>query len=154
MMTISPFHKKYAQEFKDLNLEWLEHFFYVEPYDMKVLSNPESYIINKGGHIFFSLENNKVTGTVALMYIEDGVFELTKMAVDKTLRGRGIGQALMKHCISFAQANDLEKLILYSNTLLENAIYMYKKWGFKEVALEDISNYERANIKMELQIRL
>lgn len=152
-MTIIPYHKKYASAFKELNIEWLETYFYVEPYDLEVLSNPETYIIDKGGHIFFSIENNQVTGTVALMPMFPGILELTKMAVNKKIRGQGVGQQLMKHCISFAQEQQLEKLILYSNTLLDNAIYIYKKWGFVEIALEEDSNYERANIKMELVFR-
>lgn len=149
-MTIIPYHKKHAQSFKDLNIEWLETYFYVEPFDLEVLSNPERYIIDKGGYIFFSIENEKITGTVALMPMENKVFELTKMAVNRNLRGKGVGQYLMQYCIAFAQIHKLEKLILYSNTLLENAIYIYKKWGFKEIPLETDAHYERANIKMEL----
>lgn len=149
-MTIIPYHKKYAPAFKELNIAWLETYFYVEPYDLEVLSNPETYIIDKGGYIFFSLEDNQVTGTVALMPMYPGVLELTKMAVKKEDRSKGIGQQLMKHCISFAQEQKLNKLVLYSNKVLENAIYIYKKWGFVEIPLEANSNYERANIKMEL----
>ena len=57
----------FAQEFYKLNVEWLESFFYVEDFDREVLSNPKKYIINKGGHIFFVLENQTIIGTVALM---------------------------------------------------------------------------------------
>jgi GNAT superfamily N-acetyltransferase len=152
-MSIIPYHKQHAQAFKDLNIEWLETYFYVEPYDLEVLSNPDTYIIDKGGHIFFSMKNEKVTATVALMKIEENVYELTKMAVDKTMRGRGIGQLLIHHCIDFARKNKFNKLVLYSNTKLENAIYIYKKWGFEEIELESSSSYERANIKMELILK-
>jgi len=152
-MSIIPYHKQYAGVFKDLNIEWLETYFYVENYDLEVLSNPDTYIMDKGGHIFFSTENEKVTGTVALMQMEENVFELTKMAVHTTMRGKGIGQLLVEHCINFAKKNNLKKLILYSNTKLENAIYIYKKWGFQQIELETNSSYERANIKMELVLR-
>ncbi len=151
-MNIIPYHREFSSAFKSLNIEWLETYFYVEPYDLEVLSNPEKYIINKGGHIFFSVERNTVCGTVALMPVLPGVFELTKMAVVPTARGKGIGQQLMNHCILFAQENQLKKIILYSNTKLENAIYIYRKWGFKEIELENASSYERADIKMELII--
>ncbi len=150
-MKIINYQEKYAATFKALNIEWLETYFYVEPYDLEVLSNPDTYIISKGGHIFFAVLEGKVVGTVALMPMKEPfVFELTKMAVDTTIRGKGIGQQLMQHCISFAKTNKLDKLVLYSNTVLENAIYIYKKWGFVEIPLETTSNYERANIKMEL----
>jgi len=152
-MSIIYYHKQHALAFKDLNIEWLETYFYVEPYDLEVLSNPDTYIIGKGGHIFFSMEHDTVTGTVALMKMEENVYELTKMAVNKTIRGKGFGQLLMKHCIDFAIEKKFDKLVLYSNTKLENAIYIYKKWGFREIPLESTSSYERANIKMELLLR-
>ena len=61
---------------------------------------------------------------------EPNVFELTKMAVSPNQRGKKIGQQLMQQCIDFAQSQGFPKLILYSNTRLENAIYIYRKYGF------------------------
>lgn len=83
---------------------------------------------------------------------EKDVFELTKMAVLPDYRGKGIGQQLLNYCILFAKKQNFKKLVLYSNTQLENAIYIYKKWGFEEISLESTSSYERANIKMELPL--
>ena len=140
----------FAQEFYKLNVEWLESFFYVEDFDREVLSNPKKYIINKGGHIFFVLENQTIIGTVALMKNKKNSFELTKMAIIPEKRGNKIGQQLMKYCIEFAEENNFDKLILYSNTILKNAIHIYKKYGFKEVHVEENSPYKRSNIKMEL----
>ncbi|RZN82684.1 MAG: GNAT family N-acetyltransferase [Winogradskyella sp.] len=144
---------KYKQYFYDYNIEWLETFFYVEPYDREVLSKPETYIINKGGHIFFAKGNEVILGTVALMPTEDiGVFELTKMAVLPEARGQRIGQKLLQHCIDFAKSEQLKGLLLYSNTKLENAIYLYRKYGFIELELEKDNPYERADIKMLLEL--
>ena len=151
-MKIVPFHPKYATAFYDLNIEWLETYFYVEDFDKEVLSKPDTYIIQPGGHIFFVIEDNLVLGTVALMKAENGVFELTKMAVLPNQRGKRIGQKLMQHCIDFAHENRFKKLMLYSNTILENAIYIYRKVGFKEIPVETDSPYDRSNIKMELCI--
>lgn len=50
---IIPFDKKYAKDFYKLNIEWLTTYFYVEPFDETVLSQPELHIIDQGGHIFF-----------------------------------------------------------------------------------------------------
>ncbi|WP_144669601.1 GNAT family N-acetyltransferase [Dokdonia sp. Hel_I_53] len=150
-MEIISYNSQYAKDFKKLNIEWLETYFYVEPYDLAVLSDPEHYIIHKGGFIFFAKEDNKILGTVALMPTsQEDIFELTKMAVLPESRGRGIGKHLMEHCISFARTHEKPSLILYSNTVLENAIHIYKKYGFKEIPVEANASYERANIKMEL----
>ena len=151
MISIVHYNHKYAQNFYNLNIEWLRTYFYVEPFDEEVLSKPNQYIINKGGHIFFALLNEVVVGTVALMPTNDkSVFELTKMAVSPRHRGHKIGQKLMQYCIDFAQQDGLRGLMLYSNTVLENAIYIYRKYGFVEIPVEEDSPYERSNIKMQL----
>ena len=150
---IIDFDIKYAQSFYDLNIEWLKTFFYVEPFDEEVLSKPDQYIINKGGFIFFAIKNKTIVGTVALMPTEEfGVLELTKMAVSPEERGQKIGQQLLQHCIDFAKQQKLKALLLYSNTKLENAIYLYRKYGFKELQLEVNSPYKRSNIKMLLEL--
>ena len=149
---IVPFDEQYTPYFYDFNIEWLETYFYVEPHDKEVLSNAKSYIIDNGGQIFFAMIDKEIVGTVALIKIREGVYELSKMAVPPKHRGKQIGQKLMQYCIDFANEQQLESLILYSNTKLENAIYIYRKYGFKEIPLEKDSIYERGNIKMELKI--
>ena len=42
--------------------------------------------------------------------------------------------------------------MLYSNKILENAIYIYRKYGFIEVPVEPNSPYERSDIKMVLKL--
>ncbi|WP_339893610.1 GNAT family N-acetyltransferase [uncultured Algibacter sp.] len=151
MVDIISFNKQYSKDFYELNVEWLKTFFYVEPYDEEVLSKPEKYIINKGGHIFFAKLEDDVVGTVALMPIgNEGLFELTKMAISPKHRGHKIGQKLMQYCIDYAKSIGLPKLLLYSNTNLENAIYIYRKYGFIQVPVEPDCPYKRCNIKMEL----
>ncbi|TXE17299.1 GNAT family N-acetyltransferase [Psychroserpens burtonensis] len=150
---IIPFDHRYAKSFYDLNIEWLQTYFYVEPFDEEVLSKPETYIINKGGHIFFAKSDDTVLGTVALMPTNDPfVFELTKMAVSPHQRGQKIGQQLLQHCIDFAKENNFKALMLYSATKLENAIYIYRKFGFIELQLETACPYKRSDIKMELKL--
>lgn len=145
--------RDYAKSFYLLNIEWLDAFFYVEPYDNEVLSNPEDYIISKGGYIFFAMFDEQVVGTVALMPTpDDDIFELTKMAVLPEYRGHKIGQELLKHCIEFSKSIKLSGLMLYSNTRLKNAIYLYRKYGFIELNLEKDNPYKRADIKMLLKL--
>jgi GNAT superfamily N-acetyltransferase len=140
----------YATDFYNLNIEWLKNYFVIEPYDEKVLSKPETYIIAKGGYIFFAKLENEIVGTVAFMPIEEkGTFELTKMAVSPAHRGFKIGQKLMQHCLDFAREQEFKRLLLYSSRKLENAIYIYRKYGFIEVPVEANCVYKRCDIKME-----
>ena len=149
------FDSAYAKYFYDLNIEWLQTYFYVEPYDEEVLSKPEVYIIQKGGFIFFAKIDSKVVGTVALMPTDsEGILELTKMAVLPQERGKKIGQKLLQHCINFGKTNHFKALLLYSNTKLENAIYLYRKYGFIGQELELNSPYKRSDIKMLLRLKV
>lgn len=143
-----------AQVFKDLNLAWLEHYFYVESKDKEILEECESYIIGQGGHIFFALINEHPVGCFSLMKIENNVFELGKMAVEPKYQGNKIGQFMMEYAIEFAKKMKWKKILLYSHTKLIPAINLYQKFGFKEIALESPSPYERSNIKMELILQV
>lgn len=150
-MDIVSFQPEYAQAFNDLNIEWLERYFYVEDYDREVLSKPQQYILDRSGYIFFAVNKEVVLGTVALMPYDAHTYELTKMAVYPAERGKRIGQTLMEYCIDFAK-KEHRNLILYSNTKLENAIHIYRKYGFREIPLELASPYTRSNIKMILTL--
>ncbi|WP_031425755.1 GNAT family N-acetyltransferase [Flavimarina sp. Hel_I_48] len=146
------FKPEYKEAFEHLNIAWLDEFFVVEAYDRKVLGNPQEFIIDKQGHILIAKIDNRVVGTVALMKIDEAEYELTKMAIDKAYRGQKIGQKLLTFALSFAKENLITSLILYSNRTLENAIYIYGKFGFEEVPLETNTPYNRADIKMKLNL--
>jgi N-acetylglutamate synthase-like GNAT family acetyltransferase len=103
MAEIISYLPRYAEDFKTLNTAWLEKFFVVEPYDAEVLSKPEKYILDKGGNIYFVIENGKAIGTVALMYNEYNELEFTKMAVADGEKGKGFGNLLLQHCIDEAK---------------------------------------------------
>ena len=148
-INIINFQDNFEKDFYDLNIEWLEYFFQVEEYDYKVLSNSKKYIINKGGKIFFAESAGNIIGTVALMPTKNKlVFELTKMAVKPEYRNKGIGKKLLKKCIDYSKSNSYSSIILYSNKKLNNAIHLYRNFGFKEIRMEKKSPYLRANIKM------
>ena len=148
-INIINFQDNFEKDFFDLNIEWLEYFFQVEEYDYEVLSNSKKYIINKGGKIFFAESAGNIIGTAALMPTKNKlVFELTKMAVKPEYRNKGIGKKLLKKCIDYSKSNSYSSIILYSNKKLNNAIHLYRKFGFKEIRMEKKSPYLRANIKM------
>ena len=149
-LNIIPFEAKYAKQFHDLNIAWLEKYFYVEDHDREVLENPQTYIIDNGGFILMAEYQNEIVGTAALMNEAEG-FELSKMAVDPKFQGHKIGQQIMTHCIILAKEKGWKKLLLYSNKSLENAIYIYRKFGFIEILIED-SPYSRGDIKMVLDL--
>ncbi|MGB5609876.1 GNAT family N-acetyltransferase [Eudoraea sp.] len=149
-LKIIPYRPGLAKYFRDLNLSWLENYFYAEPKDAELLENCQSSIIDKGGYIFFAEMKSEIVGCFSLIKLNEQTFELGKMAVDPGYQGMKIGQELMEYAIYFAKRNKWRTLLLYSNTKLEPAIYIYKKYGFEVIDLEKNTPYKRSNIKMQL----
>jgi GNAT superfamily N-acetyltransferase len=136
--------------FESLNRAWIEKYFWIEPIDVEVLQNPEQKILEAGGEIFLAVLESQAVGVVALKRVDEAIFEFTKMAVDETRQGKGIGEKLAIVAIAKAREKNATKIILYSNTKLVAAINLYRKLGFVEVDLD--GPYKRSDIKMELTL--
>ena len=152
MVEIVSFKREYASIFSDLNLAWLKKYFYVEPKDLLLLENCQEHILDKGGHIFIALLNKQPVGCFSFIPLSPKVYELGKMAVSKNFQGEKIGQQLLSFGIAFAKKQNWKKIILYSSTKLPTALYIYRKYGFKTIALEKDLPYARSDIKMELNL--
>ena len=150
-LEIIEYKDKYKEIYKELAMEWLNKYNLYEHEDELILNNPEKLILNKGGYIFLAKLNEKVIGTVSLIPVENGVFELAKLAVTKNYQNNGIAKELIEKAIQTAKKEDAEKLLLYSNSKLEKAYHLYKKYGFKEININK-NKYETANLKMELYL--
>jgi GNAT superfamily N-acetyltransferase len=150
-ITILDYNKTHQPWFEKLNRDWIEKYFWMEPRDFEVLQHPDEHIVKEGGSILMATYNNEMAGTVALKFVAPGVYEFTKMAVDEKYRGKKIGQALAHAAIEKAKLSGAHKIILYSNTMLETAINLYRKIGFKEIPVD--GPYKRSNIKMELALK-
>jgi GNAT superfamily N-acetyltransferase len=153
LITIIPYEPIHSKAFSDLNVEWLEKYFYVEEKDKELLNDCENTILKKSGHIFFAKYDRKIVGCFSFLKISDTIFELGKMAVSEKYQGLKIGQELLKFAIDFGTKSDWDKIILYSSTKLPHALYLYKKYGFIEVPIEKDLPYARSDIKMELQLK-
>lgn len=149
---IVPYTDELAIHFSTLNKAWVQKYFELEPIDERMLANPKQLYIDKGGLIFFALLNKEVAGTFALLKVSDTIYELSKMAVYEEFQGKQVGNKMLEYCLKQAKELKFQKVILYSNTLLQPAIHLYKKYGFTEV-IGFKSEYKRANIKMEIVIK-
>lgn len=97
---ITTYNENYQKDFANLNLEWIEEYFAIEQMDRKYLYNPVENIIKKGGEIFFIVEQEKVKGTCAVIKHSSDVYEIGKMAVIKSSRGKGFGKLLLETAIN------------------------------------------------------
>ena len=152
MLTIVPYKSNFAENFKELNLAWINAYFKVEDKDIELLEKSEISIIGKGGYIFMALWNDVPVGCFALLKQSPSAYELSKMAVAETYRGLKIGQHMLSYAIEFGKKNSWKSIFLYSSTKLYTALHIYKKFGFKQVALENNQSYLRSDIKMDLTL--
>ena len=142
---------QYQPDFRRLNLEWLDQYHLTESHDLHILDDPHGTIIEPGGHIFLAMDGYDVVGTAGLQKKNEEEYELVKMAVDPKYRGQGISKLLLQKCIDEARKNKAEKIFLFSNSQLQTAINLYKKYGFEHVIVTD-SPMLTADVKMELSL--
>ena len=151
-ISIESFKKEYISDFYALNKEWIEESWQLEESDINDLSNPEKYIIDKGGEVFFAIKNDKVIATAAMVYMKRGIFELAKMTVAQECRGLGVANKLMDRSIDFAKENNADKIVLITNSSLVIARNLYDKYGFKEIMLDSDKYGDRGKVKMSLYL--
>ena len=124
----------------------------LENEDLPVFGDPAGRIVAPGGEGFFLLDDDGVRGTCAVIRHDAETYELAKMAVAPTARGRGYGDRLVEAAIAFARGAGAHRLMLVSNTRLAPALTLYRKHGFRDVPLDPANGYSRADIQLELQL--
>ncbi|BAU88774.1 MarR family transcriptional regulator [Methylorubrum populi] len=138
--------------FRDINAEWIEAMFSMEENDRRILSDPRGQILDHGGIILFvEAEDLGIVGTCALMRVDEGCFELTKMAVSERARGRKAGEHLLRAVLDRAVAMGIGTLYLLTNTKCAAAVHLYGKVGFRhdaEVMDRFGRRYARCNVAM------
>ena len=150
--TVVPYRDEFAGAFEQLNREWIETYFVLEDADREVLGDPRGKIINRGGEVFFVLDQGDVRGTCAVLRHSPEDYEIAKMAVPPAARGRGFGHLLMEAAVSFCREAGARRVIIVSNTVLETAIHLYLKHGFVRVPMASDGRFRRANIRLELEL--
>jgi putative acetyltransferase len=147
-ITLHDWRPEWRRDFERLNVDWLERYFSVEDIDRRVLGDPERHILAPGGHVFFALEGERVVGTGALLRESEGVYELSKMAVEPELQGRGIGRLIVQAAIDRFVALKGTTLFLESNSRLAPALHLYEALGFRHRGRKADSHYARGDVYM------
>ena len=151
-LVLIPFRPELAPAFQQINEQWISAMFEIEPSDKALLADPQSAILDIGGHIWFVEHRSRgVIGTAAIIPRLDGDFELTKMGVLEEARGFGAGAFLLAAVLGEVQRLQVADLFLLTNARCEAAIHLYRKHGFKddaEIMETYAKSYERCNVAM------
>lgn len=151
LVSIVEYNDSHQEAFKALNMEWLREFHLLEDRDLEALDHPRQTIIDHGGVIYIALAGADVVGSAAVIY-EHGEYELAKMTVARSHRGKGISKILLNRCVDFVKVRGAQQFILYSNHQLREAIDLYEKFGFVHVPVTD-SPFVTADVKMAMRLQ-
>jgi GNAT superfamily N-acetyltransferase len=147
-MKIIEYNVKYKQDFIDFNTAWItDNFGFLEPEDYETFEGIEKKIA-AGAMIYFAVEGNTALATCMAVPMEDGVWEICKLASNKEREHKGAGSAVFKAAMDWAVTHGARRLFLISNSKLKPALHIYEKFGFTEVKLDDYE-YVRGDIAFE-----
>jgi len=94
----------------------------------------ESY---KDGYFGVILRDQKIVATYGLYPLSAEKVEVRKMYAYPNVRGYGLGQWMLLHLLAIAKHNDFKEVELETASALEEAIGLYKKFGFREKDFEN-----------------
>ncbi len=139
-----------AHAFRALNEAWITTLFALEPDDERVLADPRGQIVDRGGAVLLARDGDRVVGCVALIPEGDGMWELAKMAVEESVRGRGTGRRLLLAALDEARRRGAGAVVLGSSVDLPAAVHLYESVGFRHVPPEEVGHmpYARASVFM------
>jgi GNAT superfamily N-acetyltransferase/DNA-binding MarR family transcriptional regulator len=154
---ILDYSEEYKDYFKTLNIEWLQKYFEVEKSDLKILTNPKSEILYKGGYVFFSRLAGEIVGTGALLMVDKETFEIAKMAVTERAQGKQVGKRLVDALIEKARAEGAKRIVLKTDNKLWAAVNLYRKVGFRVTVDEKVKTtgtFEREKYGIVMKLEL
>jgi N-acetylglutamate synthase-like GNAT family acetyltransferase/DNA-binding MarR family transcriptional regulator len=151
-LEILPYKPAYKRHFDLLNREWLEERFRVEPADEAILKHPHETIVKRGGMVFFARMDGEIVGTCALIPHGEGIYELAKMAVTRSVQGRGIGRRLAEAVLEDARARSARMVFLETSPRMIAVRRWYARLGFRQVDVHPLggSKYARKSVAMVL----
>jgi len=156
-LTILEYADTLAPAFRDINAQWISAMYQMERADIELLENPRGRIIDRGGEILFvAAAGLGVVGTCALLKTGEDQYELTKMGVLESARGRKAGEFLLRAMIARAERLGAKRLYLLSNRKSAAAVHLYEKLGFAHddsIMREFGARYARCNVAMLYQPR-
>ena len=151
-LTIHDYDDDHAVHFREINAEWIRAMFRLEATDEEVLNDPRGRILDPGGVILFvEAAGLGIVGTCALQKSQGSGFELTKMGVRETARGKKAGEFLLRAMIERAMSLRADPLYLLTNSRCAPAIHLYQKAGFRHdagIMARYGTRYERCDVAM------
>lgn len=115
-----------------------------------LLAYPGHYVHPRGA-FFVIRDGSEVVGSVGVERTDESAAELHRLYLDRVLRGRGLGRALVEAVLAWCRTEGLRHLALWTDTRFDRAHALYERMGFRrtgERAMADVNRsreyrYER-----------
>ena len=114
----------------------------------KDLSDLEKFYFKNKGWFDVLIDNEQIIGSYGVFKIDEKVCELRKMYLLPAYQGKGLGKLMMNAALEKARELGYIEMILESNKLLDKALGLYEKYGFKKYVPEHFS--DRCDLAMKL----
>ena len=85
------------------------------------------------GRLLLVEVDSEIAGTISLRKIREDAGEIKRMYVKPKFRGKKLGNLMVEKVISISKENGFSKLFLDTSSFMSSAVYLYKKYGFKEI---------------------
>jgi putative acetyltransferase len=97
--------------------------------DAELHDLPDAYTAH-GGAFWVACDDERVAGTCGMFPVAAGVYELRKMYLDPSARGRGLGAQLLAVAIEWARGHGARRVVLDTVEEMAGAIAFYEAHGF------------------------
>ncbi|WP_319531031.1 GNAT family N-acetyltransferase [uncultured Cohaesibacter sp.] len=103
-------------------------------FDVNLSSDPESQDMEPPrGTFLLAISDGMPIGCVGLKGTDKGYGEVKRLWIAQSARGMGLARQLMDETERWARDLGISLLRLDSNSVLSNAVEMYRRWGWDEI---------------------
>lgn len=104
------------------------------------ISNPDKSILPLLDKYWVSLSNNKITGTIGVLRVENNSSVLKNMFVKKEYRGKdyGISLLLLNKVFEWCTSENIDTIYLGTMNQFKAAHKFYEKNGFEKISINEL----------------
>lgn len=96
------------------------------------------------GAFFVVRDHGQVVGSVGVELLTPNTAELHRLYLAISLRGRGLGLALVEAVIAWCRAKDVTHLLLWSDTRFDRSHVLYERMGFQRTGERETHDINRS----------
>jgi putative acetyltransferase len=112
-------------------------------YDADLTRIPGKYF-RVGGAFWVLEEDGCVVGTIGVVPVSATEIEIKRVYLDPSLRGQGLGRALVEHALSWASASGHTRVRLWSDVKFTRSHVMYERLGFVRTGIRDCDDLDQS----------